>query len=123
MERINSPITMITAILGSRNFNNYPLLSKVLSQYQISEVICGDAKGAEALGVWYAAENNLPRRMVEGNGFTERQVQKIRHETMIDQAEQIIAFWDGKSRGTAQALSYARKQGKIIHLVSFQTSN
>lgn len=36
---------------------------------------------------------------------------------MADNAEGLIAFWDGKSRGTSQMIDYAKKKGLMVHTV------
>ena len=40
-----------------------------------------------------------------------------RDEEMIRSADGILAFWDGKSAGTAHELTYARRLAKPIDLV------
>jgi hypothetical protein len=40
-----------------------------------------------------------------------------RDEEMIRTADQVIAFWDGRSTGTAHELAYARKLARPIELV------
>ena len=45
----------------------------------------------------------------------------VRNKQIVDLADVILAFWDGHSRGTAQALDYARKQHKEVRLC--QTCN
>ena len=42
----------------------------------------------------------------------------IRNRTIFDTADLVIAFWDGKSRGTASALNYARAKGKTVIIES-----
>ena len=53
---------MKLAIIGSRDFTDYDLLSKELEQYKdkITRVISGGAKGADTLGERWAKENNIP---------------------------------------------------------------
>jgi len=40
-----------------------------------------------------------------------------RDEEMIRSADQVLAFWDGESAGTAHELAYARRLSKPIDLV------
>ncbi|HXJ47580.1 MAG TPA: hypothetical protein VNF91_00295, partial [Candidatus Acidoferrum sp.] len=40
-----------------------------------------------------------------------------RDEEMIRSADQVLAFWDGESAGTAHELTYARRLSKPIDLV------
>lgn len=36
-------------------------------------------------------------------------------EWMVDHCDEVIACWDGSSKGTKQCLDYAEKMGKVIH--------
>ena len=53
------------AIVGSRTFNDYNMVVKVLSQlrhdydYNYIEIVSGGAKGADAFGERYANENSI----------------------------------------------------------------
>ncbi len=40
----------------------------------------------------------------------------IRNAEMADYADALIAFWDGKSRGTANMIENARKRGLKIKI-------
>ena len=53
---------MKVIIAGTRTFNNYQLLCNTIKKLNINidEIICGGAKGADALGEKYAKENNIP---------------------------------------------------------------
>lgn len=41
----------------------------------------------------------------------------IRGKTMITNADNVIALWDGRSKGTANELKEARRQGKRVTLI------
>lgn len=38
----------------------------------------------------------------------------IRNEIIVEQAEEVVAFWDKKSRGTAHTIHLAKKLGKPV---------
>jgi hypothetical protein len=40
-----------------------------------------------------------------------------RNETIVDYADRVLAFWDGKSRGTLSVICYAEKKGKVCEIV------
>lgn len=106
---------MNIAIVGSRDFNNYDDLCEVLySTVNASEdtIISGGAKGADKLGERFADENNVPKKVFlpdwdkygKGAGF-------IRNSQIVEEADYVIAFWDGKSKGTADTVKKAEKKG------------
>jgi len=42
---------------------------------------------------------------------------------MVEIADRIIAFWDGKSRGTASVIEYAKEIGKPIEVRELRSKN
>ena len=41
----------------------------------------------------------------------------IRNREIVDYAEKVVAFWDGRSRGTLSVIEYAQKTGKPCEIV------
>ncbi len=37
-----------------------------------------------------------------------------RNQTIVDDCDEVLAWWDGKSRGTAHTIGMARKAGKPV---------
>ena len=109
-------------VAGSRNFNNYPLLSEKLCKYkdEIKEVVCGEAKGADTLGKNWAIQHNIPVKSFPADwqqygsaaGY-------IRNHQMGDYADGLIAFWDGISSGTKDMIDYMEKLGKLCIVIPF----
>jgi hypothetical protein len=110
---------MRTAIIGSRSFNDYEYLREVLNGHivPISKIITGGADGADKLAEQYANENNieteiyLPDYKRFGRGAPIK-----RNELIIEASEQVIAFWDGKSKGTMSAVKKAREKDIAVFL-------
>lgn len=117
---------MKIAIIGSRTFNNYELLRQSLDEFSfeanadISLIVSGGAKGADSLGERYAQENDIEtliflpdwKKHGKGAGF-------VRNQLIIDNSDFVIAFWDGKSKGTLSSINIAKKQKKGIRIVTF----
>ena len=118
--------TFKVIIAGSRHFNDYPLLCEkcdmLLSQkHQTHDivVISGTARGADILGERYAKEcgyqlNRFPANWNRhGNkaGF-------LRNLEMADNADALIAFWDGTSNGTKSMIEIARKKGLAVRIIN-----
>lgn len=53
---------MRLAIVGSRSFNNYELLEWAIqdSELTVTEVVCGEAPGADTLGRLWAEDHGIP---------------------------------------------------------------
>ncbi|MDO4700541.1 MAG: hypothetical protein Q4A69_07655 [Moraxella sp.] len=46
----------------------------------------------------------------------------IRNRLIVDTADVLIAFWDGKSTGTKYTIDYAKKQQKQVYVCQFDKS-
>ena len=107
-------------VAGCRNYNNYTeaeefidmCLSRIRKENEII-IISGGAKGADALGELYAQENGfrIERYIAQWEKYGKR-AGPIRNEEMAKNADYVICFWDGKSRGTKSMIECAKNQGK-----------
>jgi predicted Rossmann fold nucleotide-binding protein DprA/Smf involved in DNA uptake len=105
---------MQVAVVGSRSFSNYGLLSQVLSSlpFPLSSIVSGGAVGADSLAARYAQEKGLPLVVYRPNyGLYGKRAPLVRNHTIVSSAQQVLAFWDGASAGTAHTLSLARQLG------------
>ena len=106
-------------VAGGRNFNDYEKLKSTLDNMvfnfgEVTEIVSGNAKGADKLGERYAKENNIPiKRFIpdwEGLG---KKAGFVRNRQMGDYAKEhngmLVAFWDGESRGTKGMIDYAKR--------------
>mgnify|MGYP001574359152 FL=1 len=109
---------MKLGIVGSRTFNNYDFLKKCLSFHDdISLIISGGAKGADSLAIDYAKEHRikyiefLPNWDMEGRsaGFN-------RNKRIVEAVDEIIAFWDGSSKGSKHTIDLAESVGKLVYI-------
>lgn len=111
---------MKLAVVGSRTFNNYKLLEEELDKITegVEIIITGGALGADSLASIYARENNIPEKLYLPDWQTFGKSAGIRRNTLIvDNCDYLIAFWDGKSKGTKDSLDKAKKQGKLLKIV------
>ena len=116
---------MRVIIAGSRDFNNYALvcatMEELMKEMEITEVVCGCAKGADELGeIWaWSHHINVKRMPAEWDRFG-RSAGMIRNHQMGEYADFLVAFWDGKSRGTQDMISYMKKIGKHGRIVKYE---
>lgn len=111
---------MKVAVIGSRTFNDYELLRQTLSKLEITLVVSGGAKGADSLGEEYANANNIPTKIFlpdwEKYG---KSAGMLRNSDIINEAEIVVAFWDGESKGCKDAIAKANKLNKKVLIISF----
>jgi hypothetical protein len=108
---------MKAAIIGSRTFKDYELLKEILKHVYISQIITGESEGTDELAKKYAAEKGIPLQIVKHD---ELKPSHPRTFQIIDKANLVIAFWDGKSQGTCDLIKYAQKLQKPIKIESFK---
>ncbi len=111
---------MKVAVIGSRGFKDYKTMVKVLDAINITEVVSSGAKGADKLAEKYAQERGLPLKLFlplhQTDPATKYHVKWffVRNCELVDYSDQVVAFWDGLSKGTRFTIDYARKQGKPV---------
>lgn len=109
-------------IAGGRDFSDYRCLkeSVIGLNINISEIVSGKAKGVDALGEQFALENNIPVKSFPADwGKHGRSAGPIRNKEMADYADILVAFWDGKSKGTKSMIELANKKGIIVHTIIY----
>lgn len=115
---------MKLAIIGSRTFDSFAKgWSVFLSMFPeggITEIVSGGAQGADAVGKAIAKKANIPYREFPAEWKVYgRSAGMKRNVDIINACDEVLAFWDGQSRGTAHSLSLARSKGKVVHIHTF----
>ena len=104
---------MKVAIIGSRNLTNVNI-SKYIPK-EVTEIISGGARGIDTLAERYADEKGIQKTIIKPEYEKYGRVAPLRrNKTIVELADIIIAFWDGKSRGTKFTIDYAKKVNKKI---------
>lgn len=109
-------------IAGSRTFDDYECLKSTLDVLfkNLREevvIICGAARGADALGERYAKSHGYEIRYFPADWQTYgRAAGPIRNKEMAQSADALVAFWDGKSPGTKNMINLAKKYGLKIRI-------
>ena len=115
-------------IAGTRDFSNYELLKEkcdnILStKRQDSNIVIlsGTAKGADRLGERYARERGFQLRCFPADWDKDgNKAGPIRNAKMADNADALIAFWDGTSRGTAHMIMTAKEKGLATRVINYK---
>lgn len=110
---------MRVAIVGSRDFKDLPSVVEYVKNLNTDEdiIISGAARGVDRTSVETA--RSLGMRYLEypadwdtfGNraGF-------IRNKLIVDACDRLVAFWDGKSKGTNHSINLAKTQNKPVEI-------
>lgn len=126
-------------IAGSRTYKDYTTLSDIVDyifrQYLYKkgfkqeniEIVCGKAKGADTIGETYAKNNNFQIRYfpADWDKFG-KSAGYIRNKQMAEYASYrkgygaLIAFWDGKSKGTMHMINLAKEYGLKVFVYNYE---
>ena len=126
---------MKIAVVGSRDFIKESAVEAFIDQILMMEyknfpcnpyhdltnkdiiIVSGGARGIDKYAETFANRNAIKTKIFEANwnrygkgaGF-------IRNQLIIDEAHKVIAFWDGKSKGTKHSIDLAIKGNKPIDI-------
>ena len=87
---------MKVAVIGSRGITKVNL--KDFLPESTTEIVSGGARGVDTCARKYATEHNLI----------------LTEFTIIEYADVVLAFWDGKSRGTKFVIENCKKRNKEV---------
>lgn len=112
------------AIVGSRD---YPVMDAVNQFVQSlpadTVVVSGGARGVDREAARAAKRRGLRTLIFLADWNTYgRRAGMIRNEQIVDHADQVVAFWDGRSPGTANTIQRARRKGLPIRIVRPDTA-
>lgn len=108
------------AIIGSRTFTDYDQVKLVLSDYlgQIDLIVSGGAIGADALAERFASEHSIPTQIFKAEWHRYgKAAGMIRNKDIVNAADVVFAFWDGKSKGTEGAMKLAKAAKKKVVMI------
>ena len=110
---------MIIAVIGSRK-----LVVEDLSVYlpeNTTEIVSGGAMGIDSCAKEYAIRNGvkITEFFPDYQRFG-RAAPIKRNEQIVEYADEVIAFWDGASRGTKYVIEYCKKKNKRVTVFEFK---
>jgi hypothetical protein len=86
------------------------------SGFDISLIISGGAVGVDRLGEIYAQLNDIPTLIMNANWKMDgRAAGYMRNNKMAEQADALIAIWNGHSSGTAHMIRIAKAKGLKVY--------
>jgi hypothetical protein len=111
-------------VAGSRDFNDYELLKSTLDKLLVNQIdiiiVSGTARGADKLGERYAADKgySISSHPADWDKYG-KSAGYIRNEEMAKEADGLVAFWDGKSRGTKHMIDLAHKYNLKVKVIEY----
>lgn len=112
---------MKTIIAGSRDVTDYKLVEKAIvdSGFDITEVICGCARGVDTLGEQWGKINNIPVKLFPADWtLYGKSAGYKRNVQMADNADALIAVSLNNSKGTGHMIDIAKNKGLKVFVVN-----
>ena len=106
---------MKVAIVGSRDID-MPDIGRYVSNAE--EIVSGGAVGVDSCAAEFANKHGLKLTVFlpqyERYG---RAAPIVRNKEIVDYSDKVVAFWNGRSKGTMSVIKYAKKAGKPCEVV------
>lgn len=120
-------------IAGGRDFTNVPLaawhfIAFVEELYPeatalvpcVTEIVSGTARGADKVGEEVASALGICIKQFPADWDKHgKRAGYLRNADMADYADALLAFWDGKSKGTKHMIDLATKKGLKVKVVYY----
>ena len=107
---------MKLAIIGSRTLTDIEIENHIPEG--VEEIVSGGAIGVDSCAANYAEKNGLkltvflPKYKRYG-----RAAPIVRNKEIVNYADKILIFWNGKSKGTLSVIKYAEKVEKPCEII------
>lgn len=106
-------------IAGSRDFPDLELVKEYVKRLPLDTVLInGRARGVDNVARNQAMFQQLVvlDRPADWNKYG-KSAGMIRNHEMIDEADEVVVFWDGKSPGSRDVIEYAKSKDKLTDLI------
>ncbi|MBR4032992.1 MAG: hypothetical protein IKJ07_09720 [Clostridia bacterium] len=112
---------MKIAIVGSRSVRIEDFGAYISEN---DEIVSGGAMGIDSCAAEYAKRNGLGLTVFlpEYDRYG-KAAPIVRNKEIVDYADKVVAFWDGRSRGTLSVIRYAEKIGKPCDIILCRPSD
>lgn len=110
-------------IAGGRDFIDYDKLRDTCDYYlqnkEDIEIISGCARGADLLGMKYAIEKGYKLKKFPADWNLGKSAGYLRNVEMGNYGDALIAFWDGKSKGTKHMIDIALNKNLYVRIIYY----
>lgn len=114
---------MKTIVAGSRSFSESPKIlvyawvQEILYKNKITEIVSGTARGIDRYGEEWAIEAGISIRRFKPDWDKQgKKAGYLRNAQMGEYADQLIAFYDGESKGTQHMIDLMNKLNKPVQV-------
>ena len=99
----------------------FSILDEEVDLTELTEVVSGGARGVDLFGEQWAYLNNIEVKRFMADWSTHgKKAGMIRNADMGRYADALVAFWDGKSKGTSHMIKVMNDLKKPTIVVQFK---
>ncbi len=109
-------------ITGSRSFNSLAKMKEIIAEnigLSGNIVIHGGATGVDSYAEAVCNQFSISTIVIEPVRKDIKSYYLHRNAEMIGMADEVIAIWDGVSRGTEFTIEYAKARNKPVKIIRF----
>ena len=104
------------AIIGSRSIKEVDL--EAYLPLGVSEIVSGAADGVDTYAAEYARANGIAlKEFLPDYRRYKAGAPMRRNQQIAEYADEVIAFWDGKSKGTQKTVEMFKKMNKPAKII------
>lgn len=108
---------MKVAVTGSRGLHPTDAELAAMLPEGTTEIVSGGATGVDQAAARYARAHGLKLTELRPDYKTWGKIAPlIRNSQIVDEADEVLAIWDGLSKGTQDTMKKARAKGKPLHI-------
>ena len=113
---------MKLAIIGSRGLH-VESFEEYLPE-GVTEIVSGGAKGIDTDAERYANANGIKMTVFKPQYSKYKGgAPHIRNKEIVNYADEVLAFWDGSSRGTKNVIEYCREVKKMVTVITMKSQD
>src|SRR5438876_1013034 len=108
---------MRLSIVGSRDYPDLDLVKRFVAELPAGTVVVtGGARGVDRAAEEAAKARGLEVVVLRPNWKLGKGAGLAGNQKIVAEADEVVAFWDGKSRGTSHAIAAAAKAGRRVRV-------
>jgi SLOG family YspA-like protein len=110
------------AVVGSRDWLDYGIIERVLDSLPVQfpgpiTIVSGGARGVDSYAERWAKAAGADLTIYFPDWSKGKRGALDRNTLIVDNADLVIAFWDGESRGTLDTIRKALWSGTVLWIV------
>lgn len=113
--KLNLDIPLRIAVVGSRGITAVDLSLYIPQNCCL--IVSGGARGVDTIAEQYAKAHGIEALIIRPDYERYGRAAPIRrNDIIVDNADLVLAFWDGSSHGTKYTIDYAKSHGKKVRV-------